>query len=392
MKTVILNWNGGENDPFTEVNRAIAEIFHKCGKETHTLQITDPMWAEQLGELAIEGIDFVYTWQGLGSNIVLADNGESIWDLLKVPLICVHGDHPAHMPANHTFESKYCFHLYVNTEFTRYSNRHFRRKRSAYVIDIPQVFFEKPLEIEGEAVFHIVKNIQHTDVFEVEWAKTLPDFALKAYLQAAETLKHSIKNEVYVDFHAVLDDLIVTESWGWFDEQQNPGWAHRFHSSLDHYLRSLKSLAMLDEIRDVPVNIYGRGWESFKENAPMCWKFYPGQAMADSQKQYYSLYGIIDVSPSKRLHDRTRRAMANGTSFLSSANLEDSFNNLKPYQDLFFDFRLGQLRTKCEAVLANPAAHRERAREFADVYHNRFHFQNFVSRLDTLALSVDRFQ
>jgi hypothetical protein len=391
MKTVILNWNGGENDPFSEVNRSIAKIFHKCGKETHTLQITDPAWAEQLGQLAVEGVDFVFTWQGLGSNIVLADNGDSIWELLKIPLICVHGDHPAHMPQNHTFESKYCFHLYADAEFARYSNRHFRRKKSAHIIDIPQVFLEKQLDVEEEAVFHIVKNIHHTDVFEAEWARTLPDVALKAYLQAAEALKQLIKKEVYVDLHAVVDDLIVAESWDWFNEQQNSNLAHRFHSSMDYYLRSFKSMAMLDEIRDVPVNIYGRGWDKFKENCRNKWKFFQGQPMADSQKLYYSLYGIIDISPSKMLHDRSLRAMANGQPFLSNANLEDSFSNLKPYQDLFFDLRPGQLRTKCEAVMANPALHKELSKEFANLYHDTFHFQAFVNHLDLLALSVDRF-
>jgi hypothetical protein len=392
MKTVILNWKEGENDPFTEVNRSLAHMFRSCGKNVRTLQLTDSSWAEQLGEIALEGIDFVYTWQGLGSNIVLADNGDSIWELLKVPLICVHGDHPAHMPANHTFESRYCFHLYTNADFASYSNQHFRRKRSAYVIDIPQVFFEQPASIEGEAVFHIVKNIRHTDEFEAEWVKTLPEFALKAYLQAAETLKNQIISKPYVEVHEVLDELIAAEAWDWFSEQQNPGLAHRFHSSLDHYVRNFKAMLLLDELRDVPLKIYGRGWQRFKENAPEHWQFFQGMDMADSQNLYYSRYGIIDVSPSKRLHDRTRRAIANGRPFLSSANLEDSLQSAQAHQDLFYDFRPGQLRGKCESVMSNPGAHLERAREFAQLYHETFHFQNFVSRLDALAMSVDRFQ
>ena len=392
MKTVILNWKEGENDPFTEVNRSLEEMFRRCGKTTHILQITDPTWAEQLGQLAIDGIDFVFTWQGLGSNIVLADNGDSIWELLKVPLICVHGDHPAHMPANHAFESKYCFHLYINTDFARYSNQHFRSKRSAYAIDLPKIFFEKPLEITGDKVFHIIKNIRHTDAIEAEWAKALPDFALKAFLQTAETLKNRIKTEPYVEIHEVMDDLAAVEAWDWLEERQNSGLLHRYHSGLDFYVRSYKSMLLLGELHDVPLKIYGRGWDSLKANAPKHWTFYEGMAMADSQQLYYSYYGIIDVSPFKRLHDRSHRAMDNGQPFLSSAYLEGNFNGVEAYRDLFFDFRPGQLRGKCEVVMAKPEAHRELAREFAQRYHDTFHFQDFVNRLDTLALTVDRFQ
>jgi hypothetical protein len=391
MKTVILNWNQGENDPFSVTNRTIAEMFRRSGKHTHTLQITDPAWAEQLGNICLEGVDFVFTWQGLGSNTVLADNGESIWELLKLPLICIHCDHPAYMPANHTFESRYCFHLYENTEFARYSNQHFRTRKSAQVIDLPQLFIEKPLALAGEKVFHIIKNIRHTDTIEAEWAKAFPGFVVKAFLQTAEILKERIKTEPYVEMHEVMDELIANEGWDWFSEHQNPGLLHHFHSGLDYYIRSYKSILLLDELNDIPLKIYGRGWDRFKVNSPQHWRFYEGVTMADSQQLYYSQYGIIDVSPSKKLHDRSLRAMANGRPFLSSANLEDSGYNAQAYQDLFFDFRPGQLRSKCEAVLANPAAHAEQARAFANMYHQTFPVQNFVGRLDALAMSVDRF-
>jgi hypothetical protein len=42
--------------------------------------------------------------------------------------------------------------------------------------------------------------------------------------------------------------------------------------------------------------------------------------------------------------------------------------------------------------MENPTAHLERACEFANLFHKTFHFQNFIDRLDALALSVNRFQ
>ena len=107
--------------------------------------------------------------------------------------------------------------------------------------------------------------------------------------------------------------------------------------------------------------------------------------MADSQHLYYARYGLIDISPAKGLHDRTRRAMANGGAFLSSANLEDSFADIGRFDRLFFSFRTHEISEKCEAVLRDPEGHLGVAQEFATLYHNRFHFRDFVGKIDFLA-------
>src|SRR6266496_4044629 len=142
MNVVILNWKAGENDPFTVVNATIRQHLLACGKNVEVIEITEPNWTARVTELTAVGVEFVFTWQGLGSRATVGERGESLWDHLKIPLICIHGDHPSHMPLNHQLESRYCFHLYANAEFARYSNRHFRRRRSASVVDLPQLFRE----------------------------------------------------------------------------------------------------------------------------------------------------------------------------------------------------------------------------------------------------------
>jgi len=107
--------------------------------------------------------------------------------------------------------------------------------------------------------------------------------------------------------------------------------------------------------------------------------------MAESQDLYYSRFGLVDISPSKGLHDRTRRAMVNGGSFVSSANLEDILTDVNRFAPLFFNFRTSALPEKCSAVVRDPDGHIALAQEFADSYHNRFHFRDFIHRLDQLA-------
>lgn len=385
MKAVILNWKAGENDPFSVMNGAIAQHFRACGKNVVVIEIADGDWPSRLAELAPAGVEFAFTWQGLGSPVTMGQSGESLWDHLKIPLICLHGDHPCHMPLNHGLESRYCFHLYTNADFARYSNRHFRRSRGASVIDVPQLHREHRLDRRTGDHFVFAKNINDPAETERFWQERLEKPVFDMYMAAAETLKSRIAQEAYIEIHDVLDDLLSQRGL----EPPGPGADltayHQFHSQLDHYIRSHKSIVTVTALRDFPIRIYGRGWGRIAQSAPASHIFEPARNMADSQDLYYTRFGLIDVSPSKALHDRTRRAMVNGSGFLSSANLEDSFADIARFDRLFFTFRPSELAEKCAAVVRDPEGHREAAQRFACAYHERFHFRDFVRRIEQLA-------
>jgi len=385
MKAVILNWRGGENDPFTVVNGTILQHFRACGKNVEVIEISERDWPSRLAALADDGVEFAFTWQGLGSRTRLGERDESLWDALRIPLICIHGDHPSHMPVNHQLESRYCFHLYANADAARYSNRHFRRVRSASVIDIPQLHRELRRARRTGDYFVVAKNINDPFITERRWQQELDKTVFDAYMMAAETLKSLLVRQPYVEIHDVLDDLISRHSLEWLSPSINPTAYHDYHSQLDHYLRSHKTVSAVSTLREFPAHIFGRGWERIAQNAPASHVFEPGRNMADSQDLYYTRYGLVDVSPSKGLHDRTRRAMANGGSFLSSANLEDSFANIARFDPLFFNFRTNELSEKCAAVVNDPEGHMALAQQFAHTYHDRFSFKDFVNRIDNLA-------
>jgi hypothetical protein len=392
MKVVILNWKEGENDPFTVVNSTIRQHLQACGKNVDVIEISDADWAARLADLASNGVEFAFTWQGLGSPATVGDRGESLWERLKIPLICVHGDHPSHMPANHQLDSRYCFHLYTNADSARYSNRYFRRKRGASVIDIPQLHHEPRLQQRNGDYFVVAKNIYDPILTEKAWQEKLEKRIFDAYMMAAETLKARIARERYVEIHDALDDLIAQRGMEWLDPAVNLTAYHAYHSQLDHHLRSHKTVTAVTALRDFPVRVYGRGWDRIARTAPASHVFMPGRNMADSQELYYTRFGLVDVSPSRALHDRTRRAMVNGTGFLSNANLEDCFADIARFDPLFFSFGDNGLPKKCAAVMQDPEGHRALAEEFADTYHNRFHFRDFVNRLDTLAKLAGAFQ
>jgi len=204
-------------------------------------------------------------------------------------------------------------------------------------------------------------------------------------MMAAETLKSRLMHESYVEIHDVLDDLIAAQRPEWLSSAANLEGYHQYHSQLDHYVRSHKTISAVAALREFPLRIHGRGWDRIAQEAPASHVFESGRNMANSQDLYYTRFGLVDVSPSKGLHDRTRRAMVNGGAFLSSANLEDSFADIERFSPLFFSFRTDELAAKCAAVVSDPEGHLAMAQQFAHTYHNRFPFRDFVNRLDQLA-------
>jgi hypothetical protein len=391
MKVIILNWKNGENDPFTVFNAALKKQFEAHGRNVEIIEITSENWISEVINQIPEGIEFIITWQGLHSNIRMNDQGDSLWDLLKIPLISLHGDHPAHMPINHQLESAYCFHLYFDAEHARYSNRHFRRAYAARTTHIPKLSTEHPLEEQSGEFFVFAKNITDPSDTEKRWQANFEKPLFDTYMQVAETFKSRItQTSEYTEIHDLIDEVIEKNNLEWLYPSTNISAFHQIHSQLDFYARNYRSVVALKSLREFPVHIYGRGWENHAKAAASQHKFHPGLDMAESQKLYYSRYGIIDISPTKGFHDRTMRAMSNKQGFISSANLEDAFNNIEDYQSLFFDFRDNTLAERCALVMHAPEQHRHNAKLFANQYYEKFHFQAFINKIESLSQSIPR--
>jgi hypothetical protein len=84
------------------------------------------------------------------------------------------------------------------------------------------------------------------------------------------------------------------------------------------------------------------------------------------------------------LHDRTYRAVANRSSFLTGSDWQYETFLGDDYNSLFFDGSADALRTRAESVMANPVAHRERCVEFGRLYKQQYSLFDFVKHLEML--------
>lgn len=391
MFVVILNWKDGENDPFTSFNHVLASYLDASGKRSKTLELSDGNWINQIVDLKCDGIDFVFTWQGLGTGVTVGEKEQSFWDVLQVPLIAYHGDHPCHKPANHALESRHCAHLYATREFSLYANRHFRKQSRAITLDFPVFSLDEPLGPGHGDHFVLIKNVTPPSEIENQWKQMLNGPSFDLYMTTAETLKTMLGQEHRVEIHPVMDDVLAHFKGENLAPLTGMDAYHLFHSQLDFYVRNSTSVAILDELKDIPLHVYGRGWNAFAASGNPHHQFHGPRDMAFSQSLYYSRYGIVDVTPSMTgIHDRTARAMRNETPFVSSAYLPGFLPDMDRYGSLFYEFRSGDLRAKCEAVMADPEAHAGLARDFSHRYQSRVSPSEFVWKLDSIARSLDR--
>lgn len=391
MFVVLLNWNGGENDPFTSFNATLSSLFEACGKRTRTLQLTDTSWSRQLQNLNLDGIDFIHTYQGLGTTLVAGEKGRNFWETLRVPLISYHGDHPCHMPANHTLDISNCAHIYGTREFSIYSNRHFRKRSRTTVVYPPMLSLDLPLERKSGEFFVLAKNVTAPRDMEAKWQRDFDKRTFKLCMAATESLRPALAQESHVETHRLIDEFLEFNKEEIIHPSVNPDAYHAFHSQLDFYSRNLNSVNILNSLREIPIHVYGRGWDVYAQEANPHHRFFPGIAMAQSQSLYYSRYGIIDVTPSMTgLHDRTLRAMQNRTSFLSSAYMPGFLPDMARFEPLFFEHHHFDLREKCESIMANPDSHAELSEAFSYQYQMRVNGFDFVSHLDLIARSLDR--
>ena len=386
MKVVILNWSEAENNPFEFSSKNYTELLEQGGREVVMLELTDKSWREQLLALKAEGVEFVLSFQGLGTNHYA--NGINFWDVIKLPIVCLHGDHPAHWPKNQNLDSRYCLHLYANAEWAQYANQHFHKKFAASV-GARSLFPPEPPEDAPQGDFFVMaKNIKAPEIFEHHWKTDHPAHVSKAMLGAAAVLRDALRTSAqYVRVHELIDDYVESENIEFMKAKINPVFSHSVHSQLDFYVRNFNAVRALEELHDVPLNVYGKGWD--KLNTPRSSKhtFHPGKSTEDSRALYNSRFGLVDISPAQGLHDRAKRAMSNRSSFACNAAMDFQYEPHR-FPSIFFKLQSGSLRQIAEVIMADPASHRAACAEFAALYQTLHKPQDFLTRVENFARAL----
>ena len=397
MSIVIVNWLGGSNDFFSYVNNDIKNTFEEIGKTARIINIGDQFFNELLDENK-KGIDFAFTFQGLGSGLQL-NSANSIWEDLQIPLLCYHGDHPALYPINHNASSAWIKHIYSTPSFTSFANAYIPRHEPATFLEPPSFFAKKKIDLFIGDYFVLPKNLDDNLKTYQSWSDaSLSQKVLIDFLgDADQAITAEFTNGNRTNHHDVIDQLLTPDVLSRIQQELigQSATAIRFliHNLLHKIYRNMVAEYTLLELADMPIKIYGRGWDRFKALNNPNHEFFEGTSLADSSFLYQSNYGILDIAPiSDGLHDRTLRATANGSAFLTASSWPHTTRLDQDFSDIFFDGTPGNLYSKAEWIIKSPNLHREKCQYFAERHHEKFPFAGFLMSLTEIAADLNKRQ
>ncbi len=383
MNILLLNWKQGENDPFTYFNQHLKMLFENHGSSVDILEVDGELGKNILDLLCHKRIHIAITHQGIGSNYRLKDNNKLLWEEVGIRLVCLHGDHPSFAPSNHTVDSKYVTHTYCIPAFASYANKNFNLEHPAVFLPLPLMFSYAGKQYPRVDDFFVLpKNHDEIDLTFQNWQKDYPAPFSEFLINTAIQIRDNYLAGDILDHHEIINNNIHDEKnqqmMSGLNLHGNPKIYHLLHGELDKIYRNSVSESIIEEMKDFPLVINGRGWEKFSKRKYKQHTFNEFGEVQYGEQQFYSAYGIIDVVSQRHcLHDRTMRALANRGGFLSNCTADFFDYRGQPFTSLFYNGIRGVLRERAEAVMLNPKAHIERCSEFLTEIQRQHPFDHF---------------
>ncbi len=393
MSIVILNWSGNENESVASTSRIHKNAFEAQGRTVRVLNLDDQFLSELLKEQKGD-IEFAFLWQGEDSCVPsISSLLPQVWEKAGVPLLYYHTDHPSVRPDLHNTSSSWIRHVYFAQSFATFATDYLSRKEQAQYLELPSLYPTLNIKTFVGDYFVLPRHLEENSNIYQSWS-TAPQSHLVELLGIADG--HITKEFLFGNqrnLHEVIDALLTPEALinvrQDFKDESDATIRLVIHHLLHPIYRNLVSEYIISELADMPIKIYGRGWDRLKAKNNPKHQFYEGMSFDASAFQYWSNYGILDVAPvNDCLHDKTLRAMSFDAGFLTASNWTHQTQFSQGFSTLFFDGTEGDLRSKAEQIVRSPSAHREQCREFAELHRTQFTIANFLTQLDGLADSV----
>lgn len=393
MQIVLITWPGGENDPFTVFNRTLQRQLANQGRKVTLIRL-DASFGASLEVALRGGIDFAISWQGLGSNFVPSGSSALFWDLFRVPLFCIHGDHPSQTPALNMADADYVVHLYTTASYCLYANAMIPRRRPATYIHPPMVVDQRSQGERSGDFLVFPKNLDDVLSTMEHWKTAHAPVIQEFLFSAAAAISDSMLADPVTDHHAIVDAMLDDEGGmtgikAAFPDTHDLALRNGLHGMMTKFYRNLLAQHVIDQLCHVPVKVYGRGWERFAALGNPKHEFLAPHLATDSDFQYFSNYGILDIGPTfDSFHDRSQRAIANRSGFLMGSAWPPREEFPDAYDELFFNANPGNLLERVDRVIRDPDGHRERCRDFGREYRRRASPYEFLKKLELMRAAL----
>jgi hypothetical protein len=330
----------------------ISRCWREQGIDVVDVDFAAAGWQQRLLE-CLETTDFRFAAVASGIGLALQENGRNFWRHRRVPVFCLHYNHPAYrhaverdLPPNIVLGYMFRDHALFQHEYIRSENL------------VTSIHYGAPDIAEtarGDAEVRVIFSKTGNDPAELEriW-RGLPLLA---------PILFDLVDEVGLGNCAAFPPAVATVCAEHGFEVQPFGTLSRFLiAQLDDYVRRRKSTMIAEALKPFPVDVFGRSWEHVAASGTGRARFHGPVSSAALEEAIAGATAMLNMNPNVELsaHDRFFLSLGAGKVPISDANqfTRDNFPELAPYS---FDFTPDSIAAALEPVFAQPRAARERA-------------------------------
>lgn len=287
-----------ENGILRHLSHGLMALLEPHGYQGHILDLADPAWTTRLDQLVQRGIAMAWGHAGVGAKLDV--NGKCFWDLVKVPFVSVLADSPCWRPCNHSVESNYVVNAYLYAEWLRVQRQFIRAPQFSTLVQgglIPNPARDALPWRNRPRRMVFVKTGGDAEARRAAW-QNLPR-RWRAILEDAATAATSQPTGDITDIV-----LAAFEAHNVAPEQRTE-LLFALMFELDLYVRDTRSSNLVKALLDLPVDIYGRGWDHVSGNATHA-RFHPAFDADALPRIYAETQFFLNTTPnfSSNVHER----------------------------------------------------------------------------------------
>ena len=381
-KVIVAFVGQNENGILRHLSRNLMNLLKPFGFEGKVVDLADPAWPGQFESLFKDGIEMAWGHAGVGAKLEI--EGQSLWDRAKIPFISVLADPPSWCPTNHCSASDYVVNAYLYPEWLQVQRRFIKARQASTLVQgglVPNPHRDDVPWAKRPRRMAYVKTGADAEQRRAGWFQMPARWRSVMEDAAAEALSRPTGD---------ITDLVVAaaESHNLVPEQRTE-LIFALMAEVDNYVRDIRSTAMATALLDLPVDIYGRGWDHVRNGATQA-RFHPAFDADGLPRMYAETQFMLNTTPnfSSGVHERVAYAMDARCCVVSDENayMQKEFAAIPTF--FAVDPRDPDLRDRMHEIFHDPADYTALTQPALDLTERNFSGVRYMLSLLELAHEV----
>ena len=304
-----------ENNILRQFSLDFMRFLNPTQFKTHVINLYDQNWPAQLHKLSEDGI--AMAWSHAGIAALIENNNENLWDTLKIPFISVLADPPSWCVRNHFIRSRFVANAYVFPEWLNVQNRFVQSPQLSTLIPhlgiVPNPLKDAIPWRDRPQRMVMVKTGGNPEIRRQNW-KSLPP-------RWRNVLEDASSVAIQLPTGDITDIFVQAYTSHNFSSEHRLEIFHALLHELDLYVREYRMNVVVRALLNLPVNIYGRGWDHLIPLATKA-QFHAAFDASHLSSVYASTQFLLNTSPNvaSSFHERVGQGLNSRCVVVSDQN------------------------------------------------------------------------